>query len=140
MEERLRSEQRAASSERELHFSVVVPTHNRLSTLLQVLEALENQADAPPFEIIVIDDGSSDRTAEIVPARRSPLAARFTFRSQPNSGPGRARNLGVSLASGRFVIFIGDDTVPEPRLLVEHARIHRESGDDPLLAYRMAKR
>ena len=135
MEERLLSEQRAASSERELHFSVVVPTHNRLSTLLQVLEALENQADAPPpYEVIVIDDGSNDETARVIPARRSPLAARFQFRSQPNSGPGRARNLGVSLASGRFVIFIGDDTVPEPRLLVEHARIHRESGDDPLLA------
>jgi GT2 family glycosyltransferase len=117
-----------------VYFSVVVPTHNRLINLLQVLEALESQTDAPQFEVIVIDDGSSDRTAEIVPARRSPLAAGFTFRSQSNSGPGRARNLGVSLASGRFVVFIGDDTVPEPRFLAEHARIHRESGDDPLLA------
>src|ERR1700682_5795811 len=117
-----------------MYFSVIIPTHNRLSTLLQVLDALENQNDAPEFEIIVINDGSTDRTPEILPARRSPLAARFLFRSQPNSGPGRARNHGVSIASGRYVAFIGDDTVPEPRFLAEHARVHRESNDDPLLA------
>jgi GT2 family glycosyltransferase len=40
----------------------------------------------------------------------------------------------VSIARGRFVVFIGDDTVPEPRFLAEHARVHRQSGDDPLLA------
>ncbi|HUR82313.1 MAG TPA: glycosyltransferase, partial [Thermoanaerobaculia bacterium] len=51
-----------------------------------------------------------------------------------NGGPGRARNHGVSLATGRFVVFIGDDTVPEPRFLAEHARVHREAGDDPLAA------
>jgi GT2 family glycosyltransferase len=132
MGEPLLSEQRAASGE--LYFSVVVPTHNRLATLLQVLDALENQDDAPGYEVIVIDDGSTDHTSEILPARRSPLAARFHFRSQPNSGPGRARNHGVSIASGRFVVFIGDDTVPEPRFLAEHARVHHQSNDDPLFA------
>src|SRR5712664_2725902 len=104
MEERLLSKQRAASGERELYFSVVVATHNRLPTLLQVLEALEKQTDAPPFEVIILADGSTDETARLIPARRSPLAARFQFRSEPNSGPGKARNLGVSLASGRFVV------------------------------------
>ena len=56
------------------------------------------------------------------------------FRTQPNGGPGRARNHGVTLARGQFVIFIGDDTVPEPRFLAEHARVHRESNDDALVA------
>jgi GT2 family glycosyltransferase len=111
------------------YFSVVVPTYNRLDMLLRVLDALETQVDAPPFEVIVINDGSSDDTERVISQRKG-----ITFRTQPNGGPSRARNHGVSLASGKFIILIGDDTVPEPRFLAEHARVHRESNDDPLLA------
>ena len=113
----------------EVYFSVVIPTHNRISMLQRVLDALEQQRDAPECETIVINDGSTDDTEKILSQRGG-----ITFRSQPNSGPGRARNHGVSLARGRFVIFIGDDTVPEPRFLAEHARTHRDSGDDALIA------
>jgi glycosyltransferase involved in cell wall biosynthesis len=111
------------------YLSVVVPTYNRLEMLVRVLDALGAQQDAPPFETIVVNDGSKDETDAVISQRRG-----ITFRTQPNGGPGRARNHGVSLASGRFVVFIGDDTVPEPRFLAEHARVHRESNDDPLLA------
>ena len=112
-----------------MYFSVVVPTHNRLDMLVRVLDALDAQVDAPPFEVIVIDDGSKDDTARVMASRTG-----ITFRSQANAGPGRARNHGVSLASGKIVVFIGDDTVPEPRFLAEHARVHREAGDDPMMA------
>ena len=112
-----------------MKYSVVIPTHNRITMLQRVLDALERQNDAPPFEIIVINDGSTDETDRVLSQRQG-----ITFRSQPNAGPGRARNVGVSLATGRFVIFIGDDTVPEPRFLAEHARTHSESADDPLVA------
>lgn len=111
------------------YFSVVIPTYNRLDMLVRVLDALDAQADAPPFEVIVVNDGSKDDTDRVVSQRTG-----ITFRTQENAGPGRARNHGVSLAQGKFVIFIGDDTVPEPRFLAEHARIHRESSDDPLIA------
>jgi glycosyltransferase involved in cell wall biosynthesis len=110
-------------------FSVVIPTYNRLDMLVRVLDALDAQADAPAFEVIVINDGSTDETERVMASRNG-----ITFRTQPNSGPGRARNHGVSLACGRYVLFIGDDTVPEPRFLAEHARVHREAGDDPLAA------
>ena len=98
---------------------------------MRVLKALEDQRDAPPFEAIVINDGSTDPTYNI-PAMHWNL--RLQFRTQPNSGPGTARNNGVALASGRFVVFIGDDTVPELDFLAEHARTHRDAGDDPLVA------
>lgn len=111
------------------YFSVVIPTHNRMDMLLRVLEALRNQIDAPQFETIVINDGSTDSTDRLLAGRSD-----IIYRSQPNAGPGRARNHGVSLGRGRFVVFIGDDTVPEPRFLAEHARIHRHSNDDRLLA------
>jgi len=112
-----------------MYFSIVIPTYNRLEMLLRVLEALKVQRNAPPFETIVINDGSKDDTDRTLAARSD-----ITFRTQENSGPGKARNLGVSLARGKFVIFIGDDTVPEPEFLAEHARVHRESNDDALLA------
>ncbi|HET7435255.1 MAG TPA: glycosyltransferase [Thermoanaerobaculia bacterium] len=111
------------------YFSVVIPTYNRLDMLVRVLDALDAQQDAPPFETIVINDGSKDDTERVMSQRQG-----ITFRTQPNGGPGRARNHGVTLAKGKFVIFIGDDTVPEPRFLAEHARIHRETNDDPLAA------
>ncbi len=97
--------------------------------LERVLDALEQQQDAPEFEVIVINDGSTDETERVL-SRRSGIIVR----SQPNRGPGRARNHGVSLAQGQFVIFIGDDTVPEPRFLAEHARTHVLANDDPLIA------
>jgi GT2 family glycosyltransferase len=104
-----------------MYFSIVI--------LLRVLDALERQEGAPPFETIVINDGSSDDTDAAMSQRRG-----IVYRRQENAGPGRARNHGVSLAQGEFVIFIGDDTVPEPRFVAEHARVHRDSGDDPLVA------
>lgn len=118
------------------YLSVVIPTHNRIAMLERVLDALGRQEAAPEFDVVIVDDGSTDDTASRI---RSQLSADrwripIRFESQENSGPGRARNRGVRLATGRYVAFIGDDTVPEPRFIAEHARIHRESGDDPLVA------
>src|SRR5690349_427868 len=110
------------------YFSIVIPTYNRIDMLQRVLDALRTQIDAPPFEIVVVNDGSTDSTDSVLASRTD-----IIYRSQTNSGPGRARNHGVTLAKGRFVVFIGDDTVPEPRFLAEHARIHRESSDDRLV-------
>ncbi|HEX3071682.1 MAG TPA: glycosyltransferase family 2 protein [Thermoanaerobaculia bacterium] len=115
------------------YFSVVIPTYKRLPMLIRVLDALDAQQAAPEFEVIVIDDGSGDETADVMQARRANQYA-LTFQSQPNSGPGRARNRGVALATGRYVLFIGDDTVPEPEFFAQHARSHGEAGDDPHLA------
>jgi glycosyltransferase involved in cell wall biosynthesis len=112
-----------------MDFSVVIPTYNRLDMLVRVLDALRTQVDAPSFEVIVIDDGSRDDTARVLSERKD-----IAFRTQPNGGPGRARNHGVSLARGRYVVFIGDDTVPEPRFLAEHARVHAAANHDPLVA------
>jgi glycosyltransferase involved in cell wall biosynthesis len=118
------------------YFSVVIPTYNRLDMLVRVLDALDRQVglsgskvDAPAFEVIVINDGSKDDTDRVISQRKG-----ITFRTQANAGPGRARNHGVSLAKGKFVVFIGDDTVPEPRFLSEHGRVHRDSNDDPMIA------
>jgi GT2 family glycosyltransferase len=105
-------------------FSVVIPTYRRADTLRLVLDALGRQQDAPQFEVIVVDDGSGDGTADLLASYRPA----YPYRSfaQPNSGPAAARNRGVREAGGGLILFLGDDTVPEPRLLAVHAAAHRE--------------
>lgn len=113
-------------------FSVVIPTYNRMDVLPEVLEALEAQEDAPSHEIVVIDDGSTDGTAAFLAGRTFHVPARV--KSQPNSGPARARNLGVELAAGHHVAFLGDDTVPAPGWLAAHAEAHERHRAEPRLA------
>ena len=112
--------------------SVVVPTHNRLPVLTEVLSALVRQEGAPPFEVVVVDDGSTDGTPEWLRSRSFDLALRVF--SQENRGPAAARNTGVSLSAGRWVAFLGDDTVPAVGWLAAHRAAHRRHGDDLHLA------
>ena len=118
------------------YFSVVIPTYNRIDMLVRVLDSLDSQHNAPSFEVIVVNDGSRDDTVPRIEAWRAARQRSFDFRfeSQENSGPGRARNRGVELAAGRFVVFIGDDTVPAADFLEAHAAVHRATRDDPWVA------
>lgn len=100
-------------------FSVVIPCHNRRQILAEVIEALEQQEGAPSFEVVLVDDGSTDGTLESLEAREFGFPAQVV--SQRNQGPAAARNRGVDLARGRFVAFLGDDTVPQPKWLRSHA-------------------
>ena len=105
-------------------FSIVIPTFERPDTLFQVLDAVGRQESPPEFEVVVVDDGSRDGTPGLLAAYRPGYALRH-FR-QNNSGPAAARNRGVREARGERILFLGDDTVPEPGLLAVHARAHAE--------------
>jgi glycosyltransferase involved in cell wall biosynthesis len=110
-------------------FSVVVPTCNRREALALALGAWERQLPADlPFELVVVDDGSSDGTAELLDAHRGD---RFRLRAvrQNNAGPAAARNRALALAAGELVLFTGDDIEPAPDLLAEHRAGHEEAGD-----------
>lgn len=113
-------------------FSVVIPTHDRLEVLAEVLQALEFQQGPPPFEVVVVDDGSTDGTADWLRSRSFRVPVRTVH--QKNHGPAAARNTGVAAASGRWVAFLGDDTVPDAGWLRTHREAHRSRGDDPRLA------
>jgi glycosyltransferase involved in cell wall biosynthesis len=112
--------------------SVVIPTFNRLEVLSEVIASLEMQEGAPPFELVVVDDGSTDGTGEWLRARSFRLPLRVL--TQENAGPAAARNTGVAVAAGRWVAFLGDDTVPSAGWLAAHRAAHRRHGDDPRLA------
>jgi len=111
-------------------FSVVIPTHRRPETLFRVLDALGRQEGPPAFEVVVVDDGSRDSTPDRLRAYRSLYPLRCL--SQENSGPARARNRGVVESRGDVVVFLGDDTVPEPAFLAVHARAHSEHAAAPV--------
>jgi GT2 family glycosyltransferase len=113
-----------------MSFSVVIPTYRRPDTLFGVLDALAVQTGAPEFEVVVVDDGSADATPARLGAYRPPYP--FRFFSQTNSGPATARNRGVRESRGRTVLFLGDDTVPEPGLLAVHAEAHALPREHPV--------
>lgn len=101
-----------------MKFSIVIPTCNRRDILLGfTLPALvEQDMDVADYEIIIVDDGSSDDTQTAVTefARAHPHV-RLIFIRQENRGPATARNLGIDVCTGDYVLFMGDDTFPAKR-------------------------
>ena len=111
-------------------FSVVIPTYNRVDALKRVLSAWEAQVPVDiSFEAVVVDDGSEDETALFL---ESISSARFSLRTdfQVNSGPAAARNRGLRMAKGKYLLFTGDDIEPAPNLLRSHLEEHRRLADD----------
>jgi hypothetical protein len=98
--------------------SVIVPVYNGEEFIREAIENIIVQ-NYPPIEIIVVDDGSTDRTGEII--KQIPKDIRYFY--QENEGPASARNRGIREASGELIAFLDvDDTWPENNLniLVEH--------------------
>ena len=85
-------------------FSVIIPTYNRAHLLPETLESVWRQTFTD-YEVIVVDNGSTDETADYL---RS-LHERVRVISQPNLGPSAARNAGISAAVGTYVAFLDSD-------------------------------
>ena len=112
--------------------SVVVPTYRRRDALPRALGALERQNVGPErFEVLVVDDpvdDDSDAVAAAVGAERRPFAVRQLHRE--GRGVSAARNAGWRAASGRLVMFIGDDILPAPDMLAQHLDWHERHPED----------
>jgi GT2 family glycosyltransferase len=113
-----------------VEFSVVIPTHNRAVVLHRCLSALAAQTNAGDYEVLVVDDGSTDETHRVVTSLRKAYPVRLHYFYQPNRKQGAARNLGVRQAKGDWVLFLGDDIVPVSTLLAEHRNHHAKWCDD----------
>ena len=105
--------------------SLIVPTFNRLPILKKCLAALEAQTfPKKDFEVIVVDDGSSDGTEEMM--RQYHPSFRLQYLRQSNGGTGTARRNGVSHANGEYLLLMNDDTICDPDLIEQHMLLQKE--------------
>jgi glycosyltransferase involved in cell wall biosynthesis len=112
-----------------MELTVVIPTFNRRRVLEETLKRLAEQRVSYPYEVIVIDDGSTDGSADAARsiAAGSPIPIRIL--QQPNSGPAAARNRGIATADGKILLFLGDDMWPRPDLVGRHVAFHRANPE-----------
>ncbi len=97
--------------------SVVIPSRNGKGRLPALLSALSRQRLERPWEVIVVEDGSSEISGETLAGFPGARLVR-----QPQGGPGSARNRGAALASGEILVFVDDDCEPEADWLAEMLR------------------
>ena len=118
--------------------SVVIPVLNGARVLPACLDALAAQVDAPPFEVIVVDNGSGDETVAV--ARAHAVGCQVT--TEQRRGSYAARNAGIAVASGRVLAFTDADCIPSPSWLAAGllvgadlvgGRIDPLVADDPTL-------
>ncbi|TDJ69630.1 MAG: glycosyltransferase [Planctomycetota bacterium] len=116
-------------AEGEPQLTVLLACHERKDALMECLEGFSRQLLPPgTFELIVIDDGSTDGTAEL--ARDLQLPVPYRFLEQEQAGAGAARNRGLPHVRGALVLFVNDDTIPFPDTVQRHLEAHRELADE----------
>ncbi|MFK8082862.1 MAG: glycosyltransferase family 2 protein [Granulosicoccus sp.] len=106
-------------------FSVIIPTFNRADSILDTLDSCFAQTFSD-FEIIVVDDGSSDTTLAVLDAVDD---SRLRVVSQANAGPAAARNHGMRLADGSYIAFLDSDDHWYPEFLTAVNDLLAEQGD-----------
>ena len=113
--------------------TVIIPTFNRAQALICCLEHLERQS-CQDFEVVVVDDGSTDETAARVEEYEKRTTLNLKFIRQSNGGPARARNVAVAAASSPLALMIGDDIFPTPQFVEAHLKLHRQHPEPQVAA------
>ena len=114
------AERRVFAASESPSISVIIPTYNRKEELVGLLSSLEKQTLlATDFEIIVVDDGSSDDTLFYLKTLVAGGKKNLFFCYQKNQGPGAARNRGMAMARGALFAFTDTDCRPLPEWLEE---------------------
>ncbi len=119
------------STNNQLKLSVVVPTYNRAETFRETLRHLaEQELDPAEYEVVVVDDGSSDHTRAVVEEwiARAPCRIRYIYQS--NHGPGHAYNRAFEAAEAPVVLLIADDIFMTPQSLKWHVAMHSKHPEE----------
>lgn len=110
-------------------FSIIIPLYNRPAEIRELLDSLTQQT-YKHFEVVVVEDGSTEKSEEIVASFRDRLEAKYFFKE--NSGPGLSRNYGAARASGDYFIFLDSDCIVPATYLQE---IEDELAEHPVDAF-----
>ncbi len=97
-------------------FSVIIPVYNRPQEIRELLVSLEKQTYKKSFEVVIVEDGSSETSEDVVNSYKDRLDIKYFYKE--NSGPGQSRNFGMQRASGDYFIILDSDVIlPENYLL-----------------------
>ena len=99
----------------DFHFSFIIPVYNRPDEIRELLESLALQTFQKPFEIVIVEDGSSLDSKAVITAFEGQLD--ITYLSKPNSGPGDSRNYGMKRAKGNYFVVLDSDCIVPPHYL-----------------------
>lgn len=113
-------------------FSIVVPAYNGENYIEQTISSLLNQSFRD-FEIIIIDDGSTDGTNEIV----NKYSSKVTYIRQMNQGPAAARNAGIEIAKGKYIVSFDSDDLLFPFALEVYSKVIKHFNDPPFIFSKM---
>ena len=105
--------------------SVVIPTHNRRELLLRTIHSVLAQ-EALDFEVVVVDDGSTDGTAEAIRVLNDPRVR--VLRNERPVGVAAARNMGAEAATGSWIALLDDDDLWSPEKLRQQLAAAEETG------------
>lgn len=98
--------------------SVITPTFNRANELPFLVHSIQNQTlDHSLFEMIIVDDGSTDNTESLIPSILENIDFNLKYLTKNNQGPGAARNLGIDNSRGDLILFIDSDCEADKRWL-----------------------
>ena len=100
--------------------SVVIPTHNRCDALDLTLDRLAAQEFAGSWELIVVDNNSTDATPETIRERERNFPVELISLKETTPGPAAARNAGAARATGEFLIFVDNDILTAPDFIRRH--------------------
>lgn len=116
----------------DLPISIIVATRNRADYLAAILDALAAQRCRSAFEVVVVDNGSTDETPALL-EQYCRADSRFTAEHEPGVGLSRAKNAGVRKARGRVLLFTDDDIVMESRWIAAYESFFAPRRDELLL-------
>lgn len=110
--------------------SVVIATYNSCDLLAETLRHLTRQTvPADEFEVIVGDDGSTDRTAEVVRSFAGTLTVKYVFQEDRGFRAGAARNAAAGLATGGLLVILDTGSMVGPGFLAAHLAAHADDGE-----------
>jgi glycosyltransferase involved in cell wall biosynthesis len=110
-----------------MYFSIIIPVYNRPSEVYELLTSISNQT-LQDFEVILIEDGSSDKSDQIVSFFQPKISIHYFY--QGNQGQGFARNYGMNQANGEFFVILDSDVIlPEDYLFVLKNAIRKRNLD-----------